>query len=185
MKNMIYLMDMIIIESKCKMQQNKEEIIGEVQIIYDEMIRKINDNSTPVQFKVPGKPQGKARPRFSKRRGQTTCYTPEKTVNYEELVKLCYITQCNSHYFGDDTALQVKLGLWYPIAQRTPKKDKIAMLERIKRPTVKPDIDNVIKIICDSLNGLAYKDDAQIVEVVAYKYYSENPCVIVEISSVD
>ena len=27
-------------------------------------------------------------------------------------------------------------------------------------PTKKPDVDNIIKIILDSLNGLAYKDDA-------------------------
>ncbi|HEF0470354.1 TPA: RusA family crossover junction endodeoxyribonuclease, partial [Clostridioides difficile] len=35
--------------------------------------------------------------------------------------------------------------------------------------------DNVVKIIADSLNEIAYKDDTQIVEVVASKYYSDNP----------
>lgn len=138
-----------------------------------------------VKFTIEGDPQGKARPRFRKRRNKTTCYTPKKTVNYEELVKLEYMRQCKSHYFGDDTALSVSLVIWYPIAMRTRKDIKIDMLSGILKPTKKPDIDNVVKIICDSLNGVAYKDDAQIVEIHAYKLYSENPRVEVEISLYD
>ena len=38
-------------------------------------------------------------------------------------------------------------------------------------PTKKPDVDNIIKIILDSLNGLAYKDDAQIVARTCQKLY--------------
>ncbi|EGT3840206.1 RusA family crossover junction endodeoxyribonuclease, partial [Clostridioides difficile] len=45
----------------------------------------------------------------------------------------------------------------------------------VLRPNKKPDIDNVVKIIADSLNEIAYKDDTQIVEVVASKYYSDKP----------
>lgn len=40
-------------------------------------------------------------------------------------------------------------------------------------PCKKPDIDNVIKIILDALNGIAYKDDCQVVEVIAVKKYTE------------
>ena len=38
-------------------------------------------------------------------------------------------------------------------------------------PTKKPDVDNIIKIILDSLNGLAYKDDVQIVACTCQKLY--------------
>ncbi|WP_320408270.1 RusA family crossover junction endodeoxyribonuclease [Paraclostridium bifermentans] len=38
-----------------------------------------------------------------------------------------------------------------------------------------------MKAIADSLNGIAYKDDAQIVEVVSKKFYSERPRVEVTI----
>ena len=37
----------------------------------------------------------------------------------------------------------------------------------------KPDSDNIAKIICDSLNGLAYKDDSQIAVLNVEKYYDE------------
>ena len=32
------------------------------------------------------------------------------------------------------------------------------MLEGVIRPSKKPDIDNVVKVIADSLNKIAYKD---------------------------
>ena len=49
------------------------------------------------------------------------------------------------------------------------------------RPTKKPDLDNIIKAIADSLNGIAYKDDAQIVELKSKKFYSDTPRVEVTI----
>ena len=55
------------------------------------------------------------------------------------------------------------------------------MARFVLRPTKKPDADNVVKIICDSLNKIAYYDDAQIVDVYFHKYYSENPRTLVVI----
>lgn len=49
------------------------------------------------------------------------------------------------------------------------------MLAGIIRPTIKPDVDNIAKVILDSLNGLAYKDDKQIVFCAISKWYGENP----------
>lgn len=36
-------------------------------------------------------------------------------------------------------------------------------------PTMRPDIDNLVKFVLDSLNGVVYHDDRQVVKVVAYK----------------
>ena len=55
------------------------------------------------------------------------------------------------------------------------------MLKGNIRPTKKPDCDNVLKIVADSLNQIAYKDDSQIVETSVKKYYAEIPRVEVEI----
>ena len=52
-------------------------------------------------------------------------------------------------------------------------------------PTKKPDTDNIAKIILDSLNGIAYHDDAQIVRLTVQKSYSREPRVLVEISEVE
>ena len=49
-------------------------------------------------------------------------------------------------------------------------------------PTVKPDCDNIIKIVCDALNGLAYRDDSQVVAVTCQKKYGVEPAVHVVIT---
>ena len=52
-------------------------------------------------------------------------------------------------------------------------------------PTKKPDVDNIIKIILDSLNGLAYKDDARIAACSCQKFYASNPRVELVLSKVN
>lgn len=39
----------------------------------------------------------------------------------------------------------------------------------------RPDVDNLVKFVQDSLNGIYYRDDALISELSAKKYYSERP----------
>ena len=55
------------------------------------------------------------------------------------------------------------------------------MIEGVRRPTKKPDIDNVEKIILDALNGIAYDDDKQVVEEASSKLYSDVPRVEIEV----
>ena len=43
----------------------------------------------------------------------------------------------------------------------------------------RPDTDNLIKFVCDSLNGVFFKDDSQLCEIRAVKKYSEKPRTIV------
>ena len=47
-------------------------------------------------------------------------------------------------------------------------------------PTKKPDADNIAKVVCDALNGLAYKDDAQVIDLTVHKRFGD-PKVIVKI----
>ena len=52
-------------------------------------------------------------------------------------------------------------------------------------PTKKPDVDNIIKIIADALNGVAYNDDKQIVMCNCGKYYTDSePFVCVYIQEI-
>lgn len=140
-----------------------------------------------VKFVVLGEPQGKGRPRFVTRYNPETkksfgkARTPEETIVYENLVKTEYNRQCDGFRFPDDAMLDMRIMAFYSIAQSKSKKMKEAMRNYEIRPTKKPDADNVIKVIADSLNQVAYRDDAQIVDTMFRKFFSDKPRIEVSI----
>lgn len=135
-----------------------------------------------VSFTILGEPKGKGRPRFNTRTGHAI--TPKDTVNYETLVHMEYLSQCKGEKFRDDAMLDMRIKAYYSIPKSASKKKHAAMVAGIIRPTKKPDMDNVVKIIADSLNKVAYRDDTQIVDCQCRKFYSENPRVEVRIKEV-
>lgn len=137
-----------------------------------------------VHFTIPGEPQGKGRPRFTK---IGRAYTPGRTAAYESIVRACYWAQVERGYipkepWPKETPLCVTIDAVFAPAKSTPKKRLEKMLAHIIRPTKKPDWDNIGKIVCDSLNGLAYYDDSQITTAHVYKRYGPEPYVEVSIS---
>ena len=135
-----------------------------------------------IRFTVLGEPKGKGRPRFNTRTGHAM--TPKDTVNYESLVRLEYAQQTDGFRFQDDAMLDMRILAYYSIPQSKSKKVKAAMLNNEIRPTKKPDMDNVVKIIADSLNQVEYRDDTQIVDCQCRKFYSEQPRVEVIIKQI-
>lgn len=127
-------------------------------------------------FNIPGKIQAKQRPAFNGR----YAYTPDRTTNYENWVKICYLEKYRNENILE-TPLSVTIIAYYEIPKSVSKKKKQEMLEDKVRPTIKPDTDNVAKSILDSLNKIAYKDDKQVVSLEVKKYYAEIPSVSVEI----
>ena len=64
---------------------------------------------------------------------------------------------------------------YYSIPRSATKKRRALMEANEVRPTKKPDADNVSKIILDALNGLAYHDDSQVVELTVKKKFALYP----------
>ena len=126
-----------------------------------------------VRFVVLGEPKGKGRPRFSTQTGRV--FTPKQTVNYETLVHTEYMVQCEGFRFPDDAMLDLRILTYYSIPKSGSKKLKAQKLANIIRPTKKPDMDNVVKMVADALNQVAYKDDTQIVDCQVRKFFSEEP----------
>lgn len=130
-----------------------------------------------IKVVIPGEPKGKARPRMSTKTGRA--YTPKETVNYENWVKLCYQDQGKEYLEGQ---INASIVAYYSIPKSTSKKKMALMLNGELRPTKKPDLDNIVKGVLDSLNGIAYKDDSQVVKVVTEKFYAEQPRVELQLS---
>lgn len=134
-----------------------------------------------IRFTVYGEPQGKGRPRFVSRYNPVTkqsfghAHTPEKTIVYENLVRTEYSIQTKNFRYPDDSMLDMRILAYYSIPKSTSKKKRELMLDGAMRPTKKPDMDNVMKVVADSLNQVAYKDDTQIVDAQCRKFYSDEP----------
>lgn len=128
-----------------------------------------------IRFTIPGEPFGKQRPRVTK----FGTYTPEKTANYENLVKLCFRQEHKGKLL--EGPLDISITAYYPVPKSTSKKKAGLMLAQLIRPTKKPDCDNIVKIVCDALNNIAYKDDAQVVSCKVSKFYSDRPRVVVKL----
>ena len=134
------------------------------------------------EFKIPGKAQAKQRPRMGR---SGIVYTPKETLIYENYVKMCYSDYGNQ--FGwllYENQVRAEIEVLVAVPKSDSKTKKKAKIEGMIRPTVKPDCDNLAKSILDSLNGLAYQDDKQVVELSIKKYYAENAEVRVRLTEV-
>lgn len=134
-----------------------------------------------VRFTVPGEPRPKGRPRFSVRKGKDgksfiSTRTPEDTVIYENLVRLEYERQCGGFFFEKETPVEMTITAYYSIPKSTSKKKADMMRNCQIRPTTRRgDIDNLVKIVMDACNRVAYYDDSQVVDIHCSKYYSDIP----------
>lgn len=117
---------------------------------------------------VEGKIKGKARPRFNTRTGRA--FTPGDTITYENWVKCCYQEQFGKHLNG---AIRARIEVYYKIPKSYTKRRVQAIRDGLEMPVKKPDSDNIAKIVLDSLNKIAFDDDAQVVELTVLKRWTE------------
>ena len=96
-----------------------------------------------------------------------------------------YRSQCNGLQFPDQAQLDMRVMAFYQMPSSVSKKKRQQMLDQKIRPTKKPDADNILKVVADSLNQIAYRDDAQIVDTQVRKFYSDRPRIEVLIRVVD
>lgn len=104
------------------------------------------------EFTVAGEPISKARARFTKRGSKTVAYTPQKTLDGEASVKAAFLSV--THKIGTDAndAYAVRAHFYNGTRQRR-------------------DVDNMVKLILDGLNKVAWVDDNQVLEIAARKSF--------------
>ena len=130
-----------------------------------------------INLTIPGEPVAKGRPRVCK----FGTFTPLKSLNYETLVKELFIISKQKKETG---MLEAVIKCYFKIPKSATKGKLLAMQHNIVRPVKRPDTDNLAKICLDALNGLAYDDDSQVVDLVVRKYWSEIPRVEIQIAEV-
>jgi Holliday junction resolvase RusA-like endonuclease len=108
-----------------------------------------------------------------KRGAYGQAYVPAKTRKYEATIAKLI----RAEYRGQP--LEGALSLSLHFFMQAPKK-------RVRPyPSVRPDLDNLVKAVKDAANGLLWKDDGQISSLEAMKLYApkdEKPCVVIAVS---
>lgn len=128
-----------------------------------------------LDFTINIAPAGKERARQG-RGGRF--YTPEQTKGNEQIIRLACeyaMVRQKAKMFPKDMALGARFTAYYPIPKSFSKKKRAQAIDGAIAPVVKPDADNVEKLILDALNKVAYYDDAQICYVEKWKKYGEMP----------
>lgn len=117
-----------------------------------------------VSFFLHLMPTGKGRPRGGWAGNKIVMRTPEKTELAERTILQAVHDFMLTKKFTKpyDGALECEILVYYPRNKTSPN--------RIY-PTIKPDFDNVAKLVCDSLNKLIYDDDCAIVDGIVRKRY--------------
>ena len=132
-----------------------------------------------VQFAVAGKPMAKGRVRFTK---TGHAFTPDRTVNFEGKLALA-AQQAMGGRPPVEGPVAVTLEVLVPIAVSWSKKKRESAVLGQLRPTGRPDLDNFAKML-DALNMVVWNDDAQIVELVVFKRYSEAPQLAITVDTI-
>ena len=118
------------------------------------------------KFTVLGEPVAKERARVVGGRA----FTPKRTKAYEEQVAWEYKKQKGKFYDKEPVKARIKLYFQPPKSISKRELAKISTGQAIY--TGKKDIDNIAKSILDGLNGVAYIDDRQVVELKISKQYT-------------
>jgi Holliday junction resolvase RusA-like endonuclease len=121
-----------------------------------------------IKFVINARPQPKERSRTAKRGHH---YTPQRTVNFELLVKCEFRAQHPLH-----EVLTGPVGMSVDIQYKRPKTVKKGYWH-----TGPGDADNIIKAISDGLNRVAWLDDRQVADVYAKKHWGDCDSIVVSI----
>lgn len=136
---------------------------------------------SPIVIRLAGQPRGKGRARAVATRGGFARVHPDpKSVKYE--TQLAYAaTQVMDGRPPLDGPLEVLIVSMFPIPQGFSKAKRAAAIAGTVRPTVKPDFDNIAKLV-DGLNQIVWLDDKQIVDGRVVKHYSETPGMTIQVT---
>jgi Holliday junction resolvase RusA-like endonuclease len=137
-----------------------------------------------IEFKVNGNPKALKRHRTFRKGDFTGSYDPSQDDKASFLAV--------AHQYKPDQPYDEPLYVKFTFSFKRPKSHfrtgKNAHLLKDRAPryhTSTPDADNLIKFVCDSLNGVFWRDDSIICNVQAEKLYDTVPSIEVRICKIN
>lgn len=136
------------------------------------------DNNS-ISFTVYGEPVAQGRPRATTFGGHVRLYDPKKSSDFKDYVRLAASEHAPEKLL--EGPLSIELNFYRPIPKSLSAKKAAQAEAGVIRPVSKPDVDNYVKGVKDALKGIIWKDDSQVTDLVARKWYGERPRVEVTI----
>lgn len=137
-----------------------------------------------VDFVLLGVPIAKARARVTMRGGKPRAYTPQKTREYEARIRAAAMDVMGGRK-PLDGPIHLEIEAFMPIPESWSRSRKLEAGLHIIMPTSRPDLTNIAKAAEDALNGVVWKDDSQIVQLISSKEYSILPRLRVKVRRID
>ena len=120
---------------------------------------------------IPGKPltKGSWRPVKSKTTGKTFMKSDNKNAPFwQYTISMLVKKEMNGVVWEGPVRLVIE---YYLLKPKSVKR---------KYPTVKPDADKLERLVLDALTNVAYRDDAQVVDVHHRKFYGNPEGILIQ-----
>lgn len=123
-------------------------------------------------------------PKAMRGRHSVRMYTPAEVKTWQTTARVIAAEKMkgNNPLKGQ---LEVTIAIYLPVPISMSNKKTALALAGMIRPITRPDADNYCKAVLDSLNGIVWLDDAQVVSLHVYKFYGEKPLVRVRVVEIE
>lgn len=129
---------------------------------------------------ITPEPQRRPRAAIDRVNDRAMVHDDPKNKSYRQILQI-YLTQAMGGRSRSILPLEVTIHFHVPIPRSWAKKEKAKAARGLLLPSSRPDLDNYVKAVFDAMNGIVFKDDAQVVSLRTLKLYSERPLIEIEV----
>lgn len=131
----------------------------------------LRDDPPLLEIFIPGEPMWSARMRVATIRGRGRLFEPKENAHSKK-----HIVDHALAAWGDRPLTEEPIALTLETVWEWPASWSKKKRERSRGwKTSRPDLDNIVKIYKDALNGVVWKDDCQVVRESISKRYGDRP----------
>jgi len=123
-----------------------------------------------VSFSIPGNPTALKRARIGRRGPFSRMYDPPENREAKDTLAV-FASKAMKGSALLEGPLRLDVTFYFV---RPRSKTRKRPPDPYPYPDSKPDVDNLVKLLADGCNGIVYRDDAQIVNLVARKRWAQD-----------
>lgn len=126
-------------------------------------------------FTIPGRPEPQRRARATTRGGHVRMIDDQRNRSYADRVRYAWRDAGADEHGHEPLHAVINARFPRPKGHWTSKGELSAAGRREPHCLNRVDVDNIGKAVLDALNGYAYADDRQVVDISVRKQWADNP----------